>query len=343
MNILFYKDLPSIDSTLLMWTLAEELRLLGHTVHYGKQPLLSKYDWVHGGGTNSRDAIAIAKSLGAKCHIHLEGVAYWRIGIDNAIDWGYDRNHTAEEIKAYRGYYKSWMSAAYEADSCSVNGKNQVKAIEEDLFEGKKLSNCHVVSCGADDRYARTLPNWKRENYMVTVSRLEPNKKVFMIAEALALLKRQGFDVPPWVIVGYGSQEQTRKLHDIIVPTGIKCKLVHCFGAEKWLWIKRARLMLCGWMGIPPAEGLLCNTPVLSFDHPDIVEMYDDSIFWADDNDIEGYANQIKELILSGLNENLMPKGYYKTLCGKEQLLRGELYARTQTQLAKYSSEEIFI
>lgn len=343
MNILFYQDLPSINSTLLTWTLAEELRLLGHTVHYGKQPLLPRYDWVHSGSSNSWEAVNMARKIEAKCHIHLEGVAYWRMGIDNAVDWGYERNHTAYEIKMFRKNYKSWMSAAYGADSCSVNGLNQVKAIEEDLFEGKKLPICHVISCGADARYANALPDYERKNYMVTVSRLEPNKKVFMIAEALALLKKQDFDVPLWVIVGYGSQEQIQKLHDIIAPVGIKCKLISCFGAEKWRWIKKARLMLCGWMGIPPAEGLLCDTPVLSFNHPDIIEMYDDSIFWAKDNDVEDYAEQIKELILTGLNENLTPKGYYKTLCGKEQLLNGELYAYTQEQAAKNYSEKIFI
>lgn len=341
MNILFYDDLPSINSTLLKWTLSEELRLLGHTVHYWKQPLLPKYDWVHGGNTNAPDALRLARRIGAKCHIHLEGVAYWRVGIDDAIDWGYDKNHTTDEMKAFIGYYKLWMSAAYEADSCSVNGVNQVRAIEEYLFEGKKLPDCHVVSCGADARYARTLPEWTCENYMVTVSRLEPNKKVFMVAEALALLKKQGFDVPLWVIVGYGSQEQIQKLHDIIAPAGIKCKLISCFGAEKWRWIKKARLMLCGWMGIPPAEGLLCNTPVLSFDHPDIIEMYDDSIFWADDNDIEDYAKKIKYLLSEDLADLLAPIGFAETAIGKTRLLDGELYACTQ-ELAAKRYEKIF-
>ena len=101
MKILFYQDLPSINSTLLTWTLAEELRLRGHTVHYGKQPLLAHYDYVHGAGQDSWDAIEAAKKLGAKCHIHLEGVAYWRMGADHATDWGYDRDHTPKEIRRH--------------------------------------------------------------------------------------------------------------------------------------------------------------------------------------------------------------------------------------------------
>jgi glycosyltransferase involved in cell wall biosynthesis len=299
--------------------------------------LLPQYDWVHGAGTDSWEAVNLSRKIEAKCHIHLEGVAYWRIGVNNAVDWGYNKNHSTEEIEAYRKHYKSWMSAASGADSCSVNGVNQVKTIEENLFEGKKLPNCHIISCGADARYAMALPEYKQENYIITVSRLEPNKKVFKIAEALALLKKQGVDVPPWVIVGYGSPEQVQRLADIITPADIKCRLIYCFGAEKWRWIKRAKLMLCGWMGIPPAEGLLCDVPVLSFDHPDIIEMYDNSIFWAKDNDIEEYAVQILNILSHSSYADIAKK----TIEGKHQLLNGKLYACTQQQAAK-KYEEIF-
>lgn len=337
MKILFYQDLPSINSTLLTWTLCEELRLLGHTVHYGKQPLLLHYDWVWGYGQDSWGAIKMAKKLDAKCHIHLEGVAYWRVDKDNAIDWGYDQNHSSKEIEAYRKHYKSWMSAAYGADSCSVNGKNQVKTIEEYLFEDKKLPNCHIISCGADARYAMTLPDYKQENYMVTASRLEPNKKVFMIAEALVLLKKQRVDVPLWIIVGYGTQRQVQRLANILNPANISCRIIPCFGAEKWLWIKRAKIMLCGWMAIPMSEGLLCNIPVLSFDHPDMVEMYDNAVFWAKDNDVEDYAVQLLNILAHSSYADIAKK----TIDGKEQLLNGELYACTQEQAAK-KYEEIF-
>ena len=180
MKILFYQDPPSLNSTLLTWTLVEELRLRGHMVDYGKpDPKLDlRFDWVHGSGTDSIPALEYARKIGARCHIHLEGVAYWRIGYENAIDWGYDRNHTEDEIKNFISQYKRWMVAAYYAESCTVNGANQVKAIEW-MFDGRKLQNCNLISCGADARFALTLPDWPKLNYMVTVSRLEPNKKVF--------------------------------------------------------------------------------------------------------------------------------------------------------------------
>lgn len=336
MKILFYQDPPSLNSTLLNWTLAEELRLLGHVVHVGKRPLSKKYDWIRSGGINSWDAIDLARSNNTRVHIHLEGVPYWRIGLEPAIKWGYPRNLETEEIRNYRRHYVAWMSAAYAADSCSVNGKNQVTAIEEGLFEGKKLPNRYIMSCGADARFALTLPDIEKENYMITVSRLEPNKKVFMIAEALILLKKKGYSVPPWVVVGYGTKAQNNKLIDICQQHDIKLRINPCFGAEKWILIKKSRLMLQGWSGIPPAEGLLCKTPVLSFDHPDIVEMYEDTIYWAKDNDIKDYADKI-EWILDRIDIDKT-----KVLAGLDRLMNNELYACTQQQLA-INYEKIFM
>ena len=100
MKILFYQDLPSVRSTLLTWTLCEELRLRGHHVDYAKISPENykgiKYDWVHGSGIDSWPALKFARAIGAKCHIHLEGVAHWRIGYESAISWGYDRDHTPD-------------------------------------------------------------------------------------------------------------------------------------------------------------------------------------------------------------------------------------------------------
>lgn len=343
MKILFYQNLPSINSTLLTWTLCEELRLRGHHVDYGKinnenlpKNHNVKYDWVHGAGYDTWDALKFARAIGAKCHIHLEGVAYWRIGVGNAIDWGYERNHTQAEIDIFRNQYKDWMSAAFEADSCTVNGIRQIETIENVLF-GKKLPNCHLMCCGVDARYAVTLPDWNKENYMVTVSRLEPNKKVFKIAEALAILKKRGVDIPPWVIIGYGSSEQVRTLQDFCKENAIIFDLGQAFGAEKWHWVKRARLMLCGWMGVPPAEGIMCRVPVLSYSDTDVCRKYEDTIWFADDPMM--YADQIEYL--------LDPDDLDKTMYALDRLLdndrhgKGELFANTQPRAA-LQYEKIF-
>lgn len=344
MKILFYQNPPSIQSTLLTWTLAEELRLLGHQVDYYK-PQFSvddvKYDWVHGAGTDAPDALFYARQIGAKCHIHLEGVAYWRIGYENAIDWGYHRNHSELEIESYTDLYKSWMKAAYEADSCTVNGPKQVKAIEW-MFGGKKLPNCHLIHCGVDARYALALPSYKKEDYMVTVSRLEPNKKVFWIAEALALLQKNGFQVPPWVVLGYGTSDQTERLINFCGKNGITLILNPCFGAEKWFWIKRSRLMLAGWSGIPPEEAVVCSVPCLTFDDQDIRNAFRNTLYYA--NSIEEYASKIEWLLDDGNLQFIFDKTEFSLEC----LLGlqypdsdGLLFANTQERAAK-NYEQIF-
>ncbi len=341
MKILFYQDLPSVNSTLLTWTLCEELRLRGHHVDYGKLPPENykgiKYDWIHGAGQDSWGALNFARAIGAKCHIHLEGVAHWRIGYESAISWGYDRDHTPDEIKFFTDQYIAWMSAAFKADSCTVNGDKQVKMIE--WMFGKKLPNCHTICCGVDARYALSLLEYPRQNYMVTLSRLEPNKHVMMIAESLVILKNRGFDVPPWVIVGYGNQEQTQRLINICEENAIVLGLRPCFGAEKWLWIKRAKLMLCGlMMWIPISEGIVCKTPVLAIDDEEVHAMYENTIWWANRNDPENYADTAKLL----LDPNPSDEIEKCTEHAFSRLRNGELYANTQSQAAAHF-EKIFM
>jgi len=348
MKILFYQDLPSINSTLLTWTLAEELRIRGHHVGYGKPAAgkTIKYDWVHGAGADCWPALNFARAIGARCHIHLEGVAYWRVGQGNAMDWGFDRPLDSNEIENFRTNYKKWMSAAYLADSCSVNGANQVKTIE--WMFGKKLPNCHLVCCGADARLALSLPEYKRKNYMVTVSRIAANKKVHMIAKALAMLSDDGVEVPTWVIVGTGTENEWGSLQNIL-HRKVGFMATTAFGAEKWLRIKNARLMLCGWMGIPPAEGILCKTPVLSFNHPDIIEMFENTIWWAKDNDIEDYALKVRYLLeqaAPGAETNEVSKKVtyaFNRLTGKSKYAgKGDLYACIQEKAAE-RYERIFM
>lgn len=339
MRILFYQKAPKLSSTMLTWTLGQELILRGHEVHF-HTPTAAEipkdyFDWIRVGSTEAPEGVKLARKVGVRVHVHLEGVGYWRIGIGSAKDdWGYKSDLTAAEIEKWKAYYRSWMSAAYDADSCSVNGMNQIQTIQNVLFNGRKLPNCYSLSCGVDARYALSIRDIPRENYMVTVSRLEPNKKVMMIARALTLLKHR--DLPPWVIVGGGTDEQADEFLAFVKKHKIKTIAAKRFGAAKWMYIKQARLMLAGWQGIPPSEGLVCETPVLSFNHPDIVEMYSDSIWYAKDNDIESFAERLDKLL--DMPEYALQE---HVIAGKRQLLNGELYACTQEILAK-KYEDIF-
>jgi len=330
MKILFYGDKPSVNSTLLTWTLAEEMRLRGHHVVFGKPDNMPNgyFDWVRvSGADDAWPAVRLAREIGAKVHVHLEGVAYWRVGLEPARKWGYPKDLIGEEIDYWTTHYKHWMSAAYEADSCTVNGTRQVAAIENGLFRGKKLPNCHMLACGADARYAMTLPNWPRQDYFVTASRLEPNKGVQNIAKALALLPDE-YRLP-WVVIGYGTKSQVDNLLQFCKLNNIKLQIRPCFGAEKWRLIKQARLMLQGWSGVPPAEGLLCKTPVISFDHLDIREMYNKSIFWAKHGSPESMATTIKNMM------ETIETAKYLIPIGLKELIAGNLYACTHEQAAE--------
>lgn len=336
MRILFYRALPVLKSTMLMWTLAQEFILRGHEVYFDKPAIKDiprgHIDWVLVSGPDSRAGVELARSIGARVHVHLEGVEPWKI--DDATEWGYDKDYS--EIKNYWiNKYASWMSAAFLADSCSANGLRQIEIIQNRLFDGKKLPNCHSISYGIDARYALSIGSVQRENYMVTVSRVDPHKKIVLIAEALSLLKHRS--LPPWVIVGSGDGKQTGALLDFVKKHGIKIIMTKCFGAAKWMYVKKAKIMLQGWSKLSPAEGLVCETPVLSFNHRDVVDKYSDSIWYAKNNDAESFAERLDKLL--DTSEYVLQE---HVKAGKKQLLKGELGVCTQEQLAK-KYEDIFM
>jgi len=342
-RILFYQDTPIVNSTLLLWTVAEELRLLGHKVYWGTPPPENVpngiIDWIHTSGDKAWKAHAVAKACGAKLHVHLEGVAHWRVGVEPATKWGYKKNLEQREIGMWIEKYREWMSAAYSSDSCSVNGTKQIEMIENAVFAGRPLPNCYKISGGIDARYSGTLPEVSPKKWqMVTASRLEENKRIMIMAKALSLLDTG--KLPLWVIIGYGSKAQTDELIYFCNEHGIKIRLNPCFGAEKWRIINESCLMLSGWTGLPPGEALMCNVPTLAFDQEDIVEWFEDSIHWAKDNNIEDFANNTQAL-LDTIRSYECNWHDPVTTKGRKRFLNNELFAWTIEHAAK-QYEKIF-
>ena len=336
-NILFYQKKPGLNSTMLNWTLAEELRLLGHSVVFLDDVNLDKlpektFDWVRGGGENAMAAVEFARRHGARVHIHAEGVGYWRVGADSAKNWGFDQEIPEKAVRKWKDDYRSWMDALFLADTCSINGARQKQVIESNLYSGRKIPNCYLLSCGVDARYAATIPAQPKYNIMITCSRIAENKRIFKIAEAVAMVDPA--IRPQWLICGFGPSDTVKRLETFLRDRGVAHAIQPMYGAQKWLWIKRSRLMLCGWNGIPPAEGMVCDIPVVSFDHPDIVELFSDTLFYAADHDPVAYAAAIS-WIVNRQNKGIPVGDRYTPAYPKTQLLAGDLYACTQTQLAK--------
>ncbi len=334
MKILFYTKEPEYASIMGTKPLGEELTLLGHEVilsepAYNTIPY-GRFDWVRCHGGRSWDALKVADQIGAKCHIVGDGAAYWRIGFDTAKQWGYDKEPTAKEIRVWRGWYKSWMSAMYEADLCSLGNERHTRAIEEDLFGGKRLPNLVLEGWGVDARYASALPDFQKKNHMITISRIEKQKGVMDIARALSLCDVDS--LPPWYILGGGRVEYKNEIISFCRKNNIKCYIGIAYNAQKWKMLKEAKIMLQSVNGLPQAEGLLCDTPVLSYDYKGVVNIFDDSIFWAKYKSPEDFSEKLSDL-LNKIDSN-DPSISEKVAYGKQRLLNGELVAKTQEQKA---------
>ena len=327
MNLWFYYDLPSVQGTMLTWTLSQELILLGYNVMYGipKEGIdipRNVINWVVAPGKYAGHALKFARAIGAKIHVHDEGAPPWRVGLENATDWGYENNLSPEEIQYWKRHYTDYMGHMFQCDSCSLNGKQEFEIVEK-LF-GKKLKNGVRLCSAVDARAAAVVPKPKSKDkkYAITISRLEQNKGVFKIAEALALLDpKERPDL--WIVIGYGSKEQIARLEELTNKNKIRCFLTSCYGFQKWVYIKQSSIMLQGYSGIPPAEGLLCDIPVVVFDHPHMHELFDNVLTYA--KDTQDFAAKIKE----GLQNGVPPHQ------NKQRLLNGNLYMKTQEQLAK--------
>ena len=81
--------------------------------------------------------------------------------------------------------------------------------------------------------------------------------------------------------------------------------------------------MLQGYSGIPPAEGMLCDVPVLVFDHPHMKELFGDTLTYAENT--ENFTAWIKHFMKYGV----------PAYQNKQELLNGSLYMKTQQQLAQ--------
>ena len=72
---------------------------------------------------------------------------------------------------------------------------------------------------------------------------------------------------------------------------------------EKFYIIKRSMMLIIPTkfegFGMPPAEALYCEKPVIAYDIPILRHVYGDSLIYVKKGDIKGIANKIKELVKS--------------------------------------------
>jgi glycosyltransferase involved in cell wall biosynthesis/predicted SAM-dependent methyltransferase len=306
---------------------AEELVRRGHRVHIvvtdGNISINPKdYDVIYAAMEAScLGAAELKRRTGLPLYAHGEWVPLWRVGFESPEVWGHaqeDVSRVKEEVERYREYYTKIIQAMASAEVCSMAGTAFIRDAER--LAGVSLPNSFVKYPSVDVRTIQSLPqNLEEETRIVTVSRLVPNKKAAMTAEALKLLD----DPPEWVIVGYGPEEE--RIGKILSGTRVRFQVLKgLHGPDKFREIRRSLFGVQNWSGIPPAEEMLLGKPCISFAHPYMKELYGDTLIWCRNNDVEHQAEAIQNLLRTGLQKR-------KEIArrGRERLFKGELGVTT--------------
>ena len=225
----------------------------------------------------------ISQQLQIPIYSHWEWIPPARIygysGGDDPRNWGYRDEHVSEHFKNKMFYekYRTIISCAIESDINSCAG-SLCKEIAQ-KFSGNNLDNCFLKYPSSPIPLEKERNNDKM-NYFITVSRLQPNKRVADLATAV---KKANLDCT-WVIVGDGPEKKV--IQDIL--KGSKTKLEFFSktdGEKKFSLLSNAKFQISAWHGLPQLEAALVGTATINLHIPYIRELYGESLTWALDTD----------------------------------------------------------
>lgn len=146
------------------------------------------------------------------------------------------------------------------------------------------------------DAGAVAQPSGGPWRHVIYIGRLDANKNVHELIEAMALLR----DAPPLVIAGSGHDEA--ELMDLAKRRGIACDFTgHISDRRKWDLLREARFMVFPssfeGFGIPPAEMLVCGRPCICSDIPILREIYGGHVEYFPEHDVKALAGQMERLL----------------------------------------------
>lgn len=268
MNIvnLVYKVWGVLDTPTSV--LSQRMESLGHNVCYYNGFYFNKemkqVDWVASYHENVRDwdlLFKLKNEFGCKSYIHLEWLMPWIYDIYYCdIDWGYGNEVNLNAIREFKNRRHIWESA----DIRSCASKHFIKPLQKFFNSDKEI---FVKKPGADEllvEHAKyNLPE-DRSYDIVTISRLEPHKKIDMIAKGLSLSKRK----IKWLLCGDGTEHD--KIFKIVKDSGNIQFFYNSMinGFDKFRAMSSAKVSIHAWSGMSSVDGILVGCFPLFWDNP---------------------------------------------------------------------------
>jgi glycosyltransferase involved in cell wall biosynthesis len=297
------------------------LTKLGHQVHFTFTPnaqeieklIKEDYDIVYGAMEYSMNvALYIGKLINKPVYNHMEWVPPWRVGLEPQEDWGYDgttasAKHNVYEIMQFRKMYKQQVTDWENSTIRSCAGIVLEPYIE--AFATKRPLDCEIkYYCANFDLLEKYKDAGIKEKYQImSTARLVPHKKIVHIVRALAKLKNP----PPYKVIGYGPEQIA--IQNEAIKLGIDIEFLGPGqNGLKERTIQESLFSINIWAGTPIAESFYYKKPAISYGELHMKEIFGNSVFWAERNNIDSLAKKIQYLLdNSQKRKDLGERGHY--------------------------------
>jgi glycosyltransferase involved in cell wall biosynthesis len=206
---------------------------------------------------------------------------------------------TDREIR--RDYAELVRAHVRKADAIVANSRTTADDVARRL--GVPPERLHVVHAGIDVRFldAPASRNGDGTPYLLAVASEEPRKNLITLLEALAILKRRGFDGCLRIAGGPGLD--TPRIVEAVARLGLErevSRLGYVDASELFFLYRNARAFVSPslWegFGLPLLEAMATSTPLVASDIPVHREVAQDAAIFVPPRDPEALAQAIERV-----------------------------------------------
>jgi glycosyltransferase involved in cell wall biosynthesis len=235
----------------------------------------SGYDLVWGdmdGSNVPTTALSLAKNSNLPVYIHGEWVPPFR------FEEGWSEHFQTPTDLSNKQYYLNIIKAMSQADlvslalSTTAGGFDWIKEKTGIEFKNK------FIRYPASKKYS--LIDIPKTNSIATIARVnDPKKRVKDNAIAISKL--------PYEI-------EYKLIGGSMIQPGVKISNLGKFNNDSKVKIfSSSKLALQHWSGIPPAEAIQQQCPVISYDIPYMKELYGDALIWVEKDNVDKLSETI--------------------------------------------------
>ncbi len=228
---------------------------------------------------------------------------------------------TTREIR--RDYASLVRSHVQRADAIMAISETTARDVVNKLDVSSE--RVHVIHAGFDERFLTPASPNGRENYLLAVATIEPRKNLPVLLEAVALLRKRGWDGRLRIAGGFGlDTARVDATIERLALDNVVDKLGYVDSATLSSLYRTASAVVLPslWegFGLPLLEAMASGVPLIASDIAVHREVADDAAVFAEPSDARAFADAIESVV-------------------SDDALRGELVSRGRARVSRFSWE----